>query len=247
MRGFAGVDLLVLDEAMIICEAAHSVRRCRSSGPSKAERGPQLWYTGSAVDQENHDYGVVWTRVRERGHRGDDASLAYFEWSVDVEHPDDVTDEMMADTELWARVNFAIGRGRVTVEHMEWERRAMSHRGFAVELLGGGDYPPTDASADVLVQMEDWVALEDPASVLMDPVVPGVRCVARPADGDLRGRAERGRQLHVEVVTAGAGTGWVAGPVGGAVPRWRVVEIVCDGYGPSAAIARKVGRGGRSR
>jgi hypothetical protein len=43
--------LLVLDEAMIISEAAHS-----SAMPiiraSKAERGPQLWYTGSAVDQE---------------------------------------------------------------------------------------------------------------------------------------------------------------------------------------------------
>ena len=141
---------------------------------------------------------------------GDDESFAYFEWSVDVEHPDDVTDEMMADTELWARVNFAIGRGRVTVEHMEWERRAMSHRGFAVELLGAGDYPPTDASADVLVQMEDWLALEDPGSVLVDPI-----CLAFDVSPDRKtaicaaGLNERG-QLHVEVAHAGAGTGWVA-------------------------------------
>ena len=45
MRGFAGVDLLVLDEAMIISESAHS-----SSMPiiraSKTPRGPQLWYAG---------------------------------------------------------------------------------------------------------------------------------------------------------------------------------------------------------
>ena len=69
MRGFAGVDLLVLDEAMIISESAHS-----SSMPiiraSKTPRGPQLWYAGSAVDQETMDHGVVWTRVRERGIAG---------------------------------------------------------------------------------------------------------------------------------------------------------------------------------
>ena len=169
MRGFAGVDLLVLDEAMIISEAAHSAAMPIIRA-SKAKRGPQLWYCGSAVDQDMHDYGVVWTRVRERGIQRDDPALAYFEWSVEADHPDDVTDEMMVDEELWKKVNFAIVRGRVTVEHMEWERRAMSQRGFAVELLGAGDYPPTDASADVLVQMEDWLALVDEKSVLQDPV-----------------------------------------------------------------------------
>jgi hypothetical protein len=94
MRGFAGVDLLVLDEAMIISEAAHS-----SAMPiiraSKAERGPQLWYAGSAVDQEEHDHGLVWTRVRERGMASNDPDLSYFEWSIDVEHPNDVSDDMM--------------------------------------------------------------------------------------------------------------------------------------------------------
>ena len=209
MRGFAGVDLLVLDEAMIISEAAHSAAMPIIRA-SKAKRGPQLWYCGSAVDQENHDYGVVWTRVRERGIQKDDPALAYFEWSVDAEHPDDVTDEMMVDEELWKKVNFAIVRGRVTVEHMEWERRAMSQRGFAVELLGAGDYPPTDASADVLVQMEDWLALVDAGSVLQDPV-----CLAFDVSPDRQtaivaaGLNERGK-LHVEVAAAGAGTGWVA-------------------------------------
>jgi hypothetical protein len=239
MRGFAGVDLLVLDEAMIISEAAHS-----SAMPiiraSKTSRGPQLWYTGSAVDQESQDNGVVWTRVRERGLAGEDESLAYFEWSVDCDHPDDVSDEMMADTELWQRVNFAIVRGRVTVEHMEWERRAMSHRGFAVELLGAGDYPPTDLSSDALIQVDDWVGLADPSSVLLDPV-----CVAFDVSPDrmsaivAAGLNAEGK-WHVEVVSAGAGTGWVPDKIARLAERHEVAEIVCDGYGPSAAIARKV-------
>jgi len=62
MRGFAGVDMLSLDEAMVISEAAHS-----SAMPiiraSKAVRGPQLWYAGSAVDQETHEHGVVFKRT----------------------------------------------------------------------------------------------------------------------------------------------------------------------------------------
>jgi hypothetical protein len=238
MRGFAAVDCLVLDEAMIISEAQHS-----SAMPiiraSKAERGPQLWYAGSAVDQEQNEHGIVWTRVRERGMAGEDLELAYFEWSLDAEHPNDVTDEMVLDKDLWRSVNFAIERGRVTEEHMEWERRAMSFRGFVVELLGVGDYPETDVSADVLVSIEDWLALEDPDSVLLDPV-----CIAFDVSPERHtaivaaGRSDRGQWL-VEVIAAGSGTGWLTRRLVELYARHEVAEIVCDGYGPSAAMARK--------
>jgi hypothetical protein len=238
MRGFAGVDLLVLDEAMIISEAAHS-----SAMPiiraSKAERGPQLWYAGSAVDQEANENGIVWTRVRERGMAMEDPALAYFEWSLDAEHPDDVSDEVALDQELWQQVNFAIARGRVTLEHMEWERRAMSFRGFVVELLGVGDYPDTDVSADVLVSVEEWLNLEDPTSVVLDPV-----CIAFDVSPERHtaivaaGRNERGL-MHVEVLAAGAGTGWLTDRLVELYRKHEVAEIVCDGYGPSAAMARK--------
>jgi hypothetical protein len=35
---------------------------------------PQIWYTGSAVDQESMEHGVVFARVRERAVKGDDPS-----------------------------------------------------------------------------------------------------------------------------------------------------------------------------
>lgn len=239
MRGFAGVDLLVLDEAMIISEAAHS-----SAMPiiraSKASRGAQLWYAGSAVDQEIHEHGVVWARVRERGIAGTDPALTYFEWSVDVEHPNDVSDEMALDAALWRRVNFAIGRGRVLEEHMEWERRAMSRRSFAVELLGAGDYPSTDGSADVLIGEEQWADVLDEASELADPV-----CLAFDVSPDRRtaivaaGLNAEGR-MHVEVVSCGPGTGWLVERMAALQARHEVVEVVCDGFGPSGAIARRV-------
>lgn len=127
---------------------------------------------------------------------------------------------------------------------MEWERRAMSARGFAVELLGAGDYPPTDASADVIVSVEDWLALEVPDSVLQDPI-----CLAFDVSPDRQvaivasGLNEQGK-LHVEVVAAGAGTGWVESRLVELYRKHEVEQIVCDGYGPSAAIARKADEAG---
>jgi hypothetical protein len=243
MRGFAGVTLLVLDEAMIISEAGLNAA-LPIIRASKAERGPQLWYTGSAVDQEIHDHGIVWTRVRERGLQGGDQDLAYFEWSLDFEHPDDVPDAVTDDPEAWRQVNFALEHGRVTEEHMAWERRALSDRGFKVELLGVGDWPATDGSADVLVSQEEWASVEDPESVLVDPV-----CIAFDVSPDRHssvvaaGRNEQGK-FAVELVHARSGTGWLTERLVSLYANHDVQEVVCDGFGPAAAIARKADEAG---
>ncbi len=243
MRGFAGVDLLVLDEAMIISEASHS-----SALPiiraSKAERGPQLWYAGSAVDQEAHDHGVVWSRVRERGIEGDDEGLAYFEWSLDFEHPDDVPDAVADDPAYWRQVNFALAHGRVEEDHMAWERRALSDRGFKVELLGVGDPPQTDGSPDVLISQEQWADVLDETSVLLDPV-----CVAfdvspeRHSSVVAAGRSDKGL-MQVEVIHARSGTGWLVERMTDLYRNHEIAEVVCDGFGPSAAIANRVEEAG---
>jgi hypothetical protein len=243
MRGFAGVDFLALDEAMIIREeglnAALPIIRA-----SKAERGPQVCYSGSAVDQESHEHGLVWARVRERGVQGGDPSLAYFEWSLDFEHPDDVPDAVADDHDAWIQANFAIAHGRVLEEHMEWERRAMSDRGFKVELLGVGDWPATDGGPDVLISGEEWAAVLDPEAVLVDPV-----CLAFDVSPERHssivacGRDEKGHML-VEVVAANHGTGWLTERLAEVYRNHEIAEIVCDGYGPAAAIARKADEAG---
>jgi hypothetical protein len=243
MRGFAGVDCLVLDEAMIISDAAHqsALPIIRSS---KAERGPQVWYAGSAVDQEIHDHGVVWTRVRERGIAGDDQSLAYIEWSLDFEHPDDVPDVVADDPENWRAVNFAIAHGRILEEHMAWERRALSDRAFKVELLGVGDPPPTDGSADVLISQEAWAEVLDSTAVMVDPV-----CLAWDVSPERHsaivaaGRDERGHWL-VEVIHARSGTGWLVERLIDLYEKHEIAEVVCDGFGPAAAIANRVDEAG---
>src|SRR5687768_16157892 len=79
-RGFTA-DCLILDEVMHLPEAFHGALLPTLS----ARPNPQVWYTGSAVNHEVHDHGIVFARVRQRGHDGDDQGLAYMEWSADAD------------------------------------------------------------------------------------------------------------------------------------------------------------------
>lgn len=242
LRGFAGVDYLNLDEAMIINTASHSAMM-PTLRASTAPRGPQLVYTGSAVDQESMDHGVVWTRIRERGLRGEDASLAYIEYSVDAEHPDDLSDERAGDIDLWHQANPALGI-RISVEHMERELASMDPRSFAVELLGVGDWPATDGSGDVLISAEEWADVLDVDSVLLDPV-----CIAydispeRHSSVVAAGRSDKG-QMMIEIVHSNAGTGWLVDRLIDLYQTHEIAEVVCDGFGPAAAIANRVDEAG---
>ena len=84
----------------------------------RAGANPQVWYTGSAVDQFIHEHGVVFARVRERGLEGDDEGLAYFEWSAEGDNPEKV--EAPDDRRQWARANPGLGI-RISAEHMAAE------------------------------------------------------------------------------------------------------------------------------
>ena len=242
LRGFAGVDYMSLDEAMIINAASHG-SMMPTLRASQAPHGPQLVYTGSAVDQEIHDHGVVWTRIRERGLAGDDESLGYIEYSVEAEHPDDVSDEMALNRELWRQANPALGV-RIAEDHMAREQRSMDPRAFAVELLGVGDYPATDGGADVLISFEEWLAVHDPDEVLLDPI-----CLAydvspeRHASVVAAGRSETGKMM-VELIHARSGTGWLEERLVDLYRTHEIAEVVCDGFGPAAAIANRIDEAG---
>lgn len=243
MRGFENVSCLVLDEAMILNDFAHS-NMLPTVRASDAKRGPQIWYTGSAADQMQHDHAVVWTRLRERGMAGKDSRITYLEWSLDFEHPDDVPDEVICDPVYWRMVNFAIERGRVHQEHMEFELDSMSRRGFCVELLGVGDYPPTDLSSDILITSEMWDAVLDPEAVLVDPIVLSLDISPEGHSSVVAaGRSDRG-DLMVEVVSSNHGTGWLEGKLQQLYQRHEVEEVVCDGYGPASAVAKRVDEAG---
>lgn len=233
-RGLTG-DLVVLDEAMIL-----PVATTAALVPTMAARSitgnPQLWYAGSAVDQDKHEHGIVLARVRERALRGT-LKLMYVEWSVPGDDPDQVPDEVRSDPEMWAVANPGMGI-RISEEHIANEfGGALGPREFAVERLGVGDWPPTDGTEGQVIDLDTWDALKDMDSTMVDPV-----CFALDVRPDrsasaigAAGRRPDGR-WHVEVVEHRRGTGWVVSRLVELVQAHHPVAVIYDEASPAAAL-----------
>jgi hypothetical protein len=236
-RGLTG-DLVVLDEAMILRSP-----RPRRLVPTMAARSihgnPQLWYAGSAVDQEKHEHGVVLARVR--GLTGA-SRVAYLEWSAgsgdpEADDPADVPAEVMDDPSSWAQANPGMGI-RISEEHISNERNgALGPREFAVERLGIGDWPATDGSGDQAINFEVWKTLADPDSQIV-----GRPCFAFDTKPDrsysaigVAGRRDDGL-WHVEVVDHRPGTEWVAARVAELTRKHDAGRPVCDDKGPAGSL-----------
>lgn len=235
-RGFTG-DCLILDEAMILPEAAHGALLPTLS----ARPNPQVWYTGSAVDREVHEHGLVFARVRERAVRGGGEGLAYFGWSAPAGKPGDVSAEMAGDRLVWRAANPALDH-RIGVEHVAAEHRAMDPRTFAVERLGVGDWPSTDPDDDAVIDPRVWAGLEDVQSMMLDPVwfavdVPPDRSAAAIGAAGVR---EDGL-VHVELVDGRPGTGWVVDRVAELRARHDPAGVLVDSASAAASLAADLG------
>lgn len=234
-RGFSA-DLVVFNEAMFLAESSlGALLPTQAAMPNR-----QRWYVGSAVDQFVHPDGVVFARVRERGLAGDDPRLAYFEWSVPVERPSQLTDDQVADRELWARSNPGFGI-RIGEDAIEDELRSLDRRSFAVERLGVGDWPPTDPDSGAVISPAAWVGLVDRSSSLQDPV-----CLAFDVTPDrafasvaAAGRREDGL-AHVEVVEHRQGTDWLPARLLELEARHQPAAVLCDRSGPVASLVDRL-------
>jgi hypothetical protein len=229
-RGFS-CDTLILDEAMFLPEAFHGAL----IPTLRARPNPQVWYAGSAVDQEIHEHGVVFTRLRERAIDGTASSLCYFEWSLDYDHPSEVPAEVAGDPEMWARVNPALGL-RVAEEHVEKEYISLDNRTFAVEILGVGDYPRTDGTQDLIITAEQWAELEDEDSEILDPV-----CLAFDVSPERKASiAAAGLRADgnwgVEVIDRRSGTHWIPERLVELVEKHQPLEVVADERAPSGSL-----------
>lgn len=230
-RGFS-CDCLLLDEAMFLPEFAHAALLPTMS----ARERPQVWYTGSAVDQEVHEHGIVLARVRERGIEGKDPSLAYFEWSLPYDHPDDIPEGVAEDESAWADANPAMYL-RISPESVAREQRSLSARNFAVERLGVGDWPRTDGLGDLIIDLELWKSLADKDSEIVGSVVfcYDVSPDRRWATISAAGRRKDG-SFHVETVARQGGTGWLKREL----PRLNTAHnphaVLTDEKGPGASL-----------
>ncbi len=204
--------------------------------------GPQLWYLSSAVNQEEHNYGVTLARVRARGLTGTAPRLAFMEWIADEQRYLDLLarnntrllKRFVAEPEQALSANPAIGY-RLDMEHTETERGTMSLKGFVVERLNIGDWPSVDD--DTVVDMTRWDAIADPES-RPGPVIALAVDVAK--DGSWAAIASAGRRadgrLHVKVVDHRAGTHWVAARVADLCAAYSVCAVVIDPSSEAGAL-----------
>lgn len=241
-RGWTG-DLVVFDEAMEVQAAAHGAILPTLSAKS-ITGNPQVWYTASAVDQEIHDHGVVLARLRERALAGDDPSLAYFEWSVDCDDPDDVPEDLLADPEQWAVANPGLGI-RISTEHVALEHRALDARTFAVERQGVGDWPSTDKLGDAILDQVLWKRQGDKESEAEDSTHLAFDVTPDRSYGSIgfAGVRPDGRR-HYELLARDRGTGWMVDRLVELAEEYGCREPICDGAGPAGSLIPKLEKRG---
>lgn len=233
-RGFSG-DLVMFDEAMIIAEASMGALIPTLS----ARPNPQIWYMGSAVDQNVHEHCVPFTRLRSRALEAKDDRVFFAEWGTDVEL-EHVTEAIADDQEVWAQANPALGL-RLSTENIEVERRALSARSFAVERLGAGDWPALEETGGEAITREMWNSCLDPQSVLQDPVSFAIDVTPNRMRAAIvaAGRNQHGHP-HIEVVDHQSGTAWLPGRLAELVERHDCGPIALGARSPAFAMVAKL-------
>lgn len=225
-RGFSA-DKIVLDEAYNLPDAVVDALLPTTG----AKPNPQIWYTSSAGDQLIAPCDVL-ARVRRRGVKGEDARLAYFEWSVPY---DELTGKMQgdpADPKLWAMANPSLGI-RKPVDRVATFHESMSAEGFAREELSVGNWP-LDGDEGFIVP--NWSDLADPDGQVVTPPVFALEVThdrSRASVCVAGGRAD-GR-TQVELVESRAGTSWAVDRLSELSGRSRLTVVV-DPRSPAGAL-----------
>jgi hypothetical protein len=218
-RGFSG-DCVILDEAQELPTSAMGALMPTLS----ARPNPQVWYAGTVPEPDND--AEHWTRVRDRGRDGQDASLAWLEWSPGEESDD------LDDRAAWAAANPALGY-RITEETIARERAALGEGEFARERLSvwpaeqvGGVLPLRQWSelVDVTSQAGDQLVLA--IDVTPDRESASIGCAARRADG----------RAHLEVIDSRPGVGWLVPRLVELVARWSPGAVVLDTMSPAVSL-----------
>jgi hypothetical protein len=207
-RGFTG-DRLIVDEAQELSRSAMgAVLPTLVSRPN-----PQVNYFGTPPEESNDS--EHWESVRDRGRTGDDATLAWLEWSSQV--PDDLDSEVGV-----AQANPALGI-RLTREAVQRERVSLDDEQFARERLTLWG----SRSSKSVIDPDVWHGLEDLRSSASGQLTFGVDMPPNRAGTSIAvaGARTDGR-THVEIVEHRKGTGWVAG---------RLVELV-EKHGGQVAL-----------
>lgn len=238
-RGLGG-KRLVFDEALFLSAASMG-----SLIPTLSARGnPVINYASSAGKLDSDHL----RKLRDRGRRGGDPSLIYIEWCApgswedpgcdlgqECPHEYGTSGCSLDDETRWRAANHAIGRGRITIEFVRAERRALPAREFGRERLGWHDDP-----VGVVELLKQWLTCTDetsaPASrpVFMIEAAPNSRSAAIVAAM----LTPYGRP-HIEVVAHRPGVLWVP-EAADELKSHDPLDWIVDPAGPAGALLPKL-------
>jgi hypothetical protein len=230
-RGLSG-DLVILDEALFLTGAMMGALFPTLS----ARPNPMVLYASSAGLASSD----VLRGLRDRGRAGGDPSLVYLEWcapegrckSDDCDHAKTAVGCMLDDPAFWAVANPAVAAGRITLDYIAAERRALPVAEFMRERMGWWESPAVGG----LFHMPDWWRAQDAetqpgeAIVLAAHITPD-RSRSSVAIASMRGDG----RLHVELIEHRDGVSWVVPYIVDRVERHGIATIRVAG--PMAAGA----------
>ena len=239
-RGFPAKKV-VLDEAYNLTDAEMAALR-----PTlKAAIDPQMVYTSSAVNQEQHIHGHVLARVRRRGLSGE-PGLLYMEYSAPdgCEHTLSPEDKVPCRVCLQDRVKYHQGNPSYPIlisdAAIDADRRSMSPKSFACEDFGIGDWPEEDGEGTV-IDMNTWDELCNPTSKIVGDRVfswcsSDMGTVTSIA---VAGRNKQGK-FHIEVVASKPGTAWAPERIADLQDKWGALAWVFNPRSASAGLETEV-------
>lgn len=230
-RGLTG-DVVVLDEAMILSDQAISALMPTMAARAKTGN-PQLWYTGSAGDEDS----VVLARLRRRALAGGDPSLCYLEWSVDEETYRAAPSKVAVDPEQIAIANPSL-EIRLTLDHTLREQRSMDPLEYAKERLGVGQWPMLEDESTFLPMdgwaagkdLSDWRTSGEPVAFALATNFTRTKTSIVAAGADAAGRR------FVELVDCRQGVRWAVERLAELRDEWKPCGIAVDQGSPAASL-----------
>lgn len=235
-RGFSP-DTLLIDEAFAYTRGQQSAQ-----APSLSARPNPQTCLASSPPLEGVS-GEVLYALRERAEAGEEG-VGWRDWglALDLDDVADMTHEQRAalldDRGNWAATNPAVGRGRMTEEHVARNRRSMADLDFAREILGVWPRRIELGRGDV-IDMQRWSDLARPTARMLDPLVfsievnedrsTGAICAAgRGADRVPVGEAIDYRPRQ--------GIGWLVARAAELDVKHQPIEWVIDPNSPAGAL-----------
>lgn len=232
-RGFAGISLVVYDEAQELQDEQVEAIMATLAASDTGQR--QLIYTGTPPGPNCP--GNVFKRVRATALDFPGEHTAWHEWGVQAKSIDDID---TSDRSLWYECNPALGI-RLDEDFTAEEQQTMSDDGFARERLGW--WSPTSGVMRYAMQEWQWDELATDEPPEDGKLAYGVRFSADGGEVSLAVALKHEDGVHVEQVrreNASAGLTWIADFI--AERKDRACTCVVDGKSGVQALVDRLER-----